>query len=192
MDCGWRSRSRSMYTGQGRRRQGRHLGTCFYDDCSPALLSFSLSLRSCSITCLLQLQQEAVSHLDATRGYMMRTRGADAAESRHPRGFGRVPAHGADLLSAGVEAALLGHARPVLEVRADFPDHGCDSGDGDEADGRVRLPVGRPGVPATGGRPNVLGVSGSRDFAVRHVRVCAPLASLTSSVVSVALVEGAI
>lgn len=64
-----------------------------------------------------------------------------------------------DVLSAGEEAALLGHLVAVLSVCADHPDHADDAAEDQAHDGRVALPVVGLGVPTSGRRPDVLGVT---------------------------------
>jgi hypothetical protein len=63
------------------------------------------------------------------------------------------------VLSAGEEATLLGHLVAVLAVRADHPRHSDDAAQDEAHDGRIRSPVGGLGVPTSGRRPDVLGVS---------------------------------
>ncbi len=63
------------------------------------------------------------------------------------------------VLSAGEERALTGHDVALLGIGAQLP--GCgDKAEHDEAhDGGVLPPVRRLAVPATGRRPDVLGVA---------------------------------
>jgi hypothetical protein len=63
------------------------------------------------------------------------------------------------VLSAGKEAARLGHLVAVLSVCADHPGHSDDAAHDEAHDGRVGLPVGGLRVPTTGRRPDVLWVS---------------------------------
>jgi hypothetical protein len=53
----------------------------------------------------------------------------------------------------------LGHLVAVLAVCAQHPGHSDDAAEGEADDGRVGFPVGGLGVPTTGRRPDVLGVS---------------------------------
>jgi hypothetical protein len=79
-----------------------------------------------------------------------------------------VHVHLHDVLSAGEEAALLGHLVAVFAVGADHPDHADDAAEDQAHDGRVALPVVGLGVPTAGRRPDVLGVSaGGRQRAPR-------------------------
>jgi hypothetical protein len=52
-----------------------------------------------------------------------------------------------------------GHLVAVLEVCAQHPGHSDNAADGEAYDGCVGSPVGGLGVPTTGRRPDVLGVS---------------------------------
>jgi hypothetical protein len=52
-----------------------------------------------------------------------------------------------------------GHLVAVLAVCAHHPGHADDAAEGEAYDGRVGFPVGGLGVPTTGRRPDVLGVS---------------------------------
>jgi hypothetical protein len=63
------------------------------------------------------------------------------------------------VLSAREESTLLGHLVAVLEVCAHCPGHADDAGEHQAHDGRVAFPVGGLGVPTSGRRPDVLGVS---------------------------------
>jgi hypothetical protein len=63
-----------------------------------------------------------------------------------------------DVLSAGEEAALLGHLVAVLALRGYGPGHADDAGEDEADDGGVALPVGGLRIPTTGRRPDVLGV----------------------------------
>ncbi len=66
-----------------------------------------------------------------------------------------------DVLSAREESAGLGHLVSVFALGAQGPCQGCDAEDDSHEDGSVGFPVGGLRVPATGGRPDVLGVSSS-------------------------------
>ena len=63
-----------------------------------------------------------------------------------------------DLLATGEESARLGHLVAVLALgaktpsRSDDPEHGCAH------DGSVEFPVRRPRIPASGRRPDFLGI----------------------------------
>jgi hypothetical protein len=100
-------------------------------------LFFPACACSCSTICLLQLKKWSVYR------------------------FSLIFVHRSviDVLSAGEEAAWLGHLMPVLAVGAQFPCQTGDSEDDEGEDGSVGLPVGRLSVPTTGRRPDVLGVS---------------------------------
>lgn len=65
-------------------------------------------------------------------------------------------------ISAREESAGLGHLMSELSLGAQVE---CQSGDAEDdghADGGVRFPVGGLRIPATGRRPDVLGVRDSR------------------------------
>jgi hypothetical protein len=57
------------------------------------------------------------------------------------------------------------HLVSVFLLGAHGPDHGCDSDEDSAQDGRVGFPVGGLRIPATGGRPDVLGVPGQSEAA---------------------------
>lgn len=67
---------------------------------------------------------------------------------------------GLDILSAGEEAAWLGHLVSEFALGAQVPRQGCDADDDGAEDGGVCLPVGGLSVPAAGWRPDVLGIPG--------------------------------
>lgn len=64
-----------------------------------------------------------------------------------------------DILSAGVEPPGLGLVGELLLLGANLPYYAGDAEHGGAEDKGVLPPVGGLGVPATGGRPNVLGVT---------------------------------
>jgi hypothetical protein len=63
------------------------------------------------------------------------------------------------VLSAREESVAFGHLVAVLAVCAEHPGQSDDAAEGKAYDGRVGFPVSRLGVPTTGRRPDVLGVS---------------------------------
>ena len=63
-----------------------------------------------------------------------------------------------DVLSAGEEAALLGHLVAVLALCGNGPGHADNAGENEANDGGVALPVGGLRIPTTSRRPDVLGV----------------------------------
>ena len=63
------------------------------------------------------------------------------------------------VLSAGEEPVAFGHLVAVFAVGAEHPDHADDAAEGEAYNGRIGFPVGGLGVPTTGRRPDVLGVS---------------------------------
>ena len=87
--------------------------------------------------CLLQLRQTPLSALWSAKS---------TGKRRH-------------VLSARVETAGLGHLVAELLLGADLPGPAGDAEDDGREEERVALPVGRLGVPATGRRPDVLGVA---------------------------------
>jgi hypothetical protein len=73
------------------------------------------------------------------------------------------------VLSAREESTLLGHLVAVFQPCADGPGHSDDAGEHQAHDGRVAFPVGGLGVPTSGRRPDVLGVSAAvSPVQVRH------------------------
>ena len=72
--------------------------------------------------------------------------------------LGSLLAVWSDVLSAGEEAALLGHLVAVLALFGNGPGHADDADEDEADDGRVALPVGGLRIPTTGRRPDVLGV----------------------------------
>lgn len=75
-----------------------------------------------------------------------------------------------DVLSAREERVLLGHDVTVLLLRAQLPHAGDDAQHDDAHDGGVLPPVGGLAVPATGRRPDVLGVAVDRQLLERYSR----------------------
>lgn len=67
-----------------------------------------------------------------------------------------------DLLATREESAGLWHLFPTLTVGTDTPSHGSNTKDCCAHDGRVQSPVRGLSVPASGGRPDFLGVSAYR------------------------------
>ena len=63
------------------------------------------------------------------------------------------------VLSAREESVAFGHLVAILAVCAQHPGHSDDAAEGEAYDGGVGFPVGGLGVPTTGRRPDVLGVS---------------------------------
>jgi hypothetical protein len=63
------------------------------------------------------------------------------------------------VLSAREESVAFGHLVAVFAVCAEHPGHADDAAEGEAYDGGVGFPVGGLGVPTTGRRPDVLGVS---------------------------------
>lgn len=57
-----------------------------------------------------------------------------------------------------------GHLVAIFAVCAEHPGHADDATEGEAYDGRVGFPVGGLGVPTTGRRPDVLGVSSQRQL----------------------------
>jgi hypothetical protein len=66
------------------------------------------------------------------------------------------------VLSAWEESVAFGHLVAVFAVCAEHPGHADDAAEGEAYNGRVGFPVGGLGVPTTGRRPDVLGVSSRR------------------------------
>lgn len=62
-------------------------------------------------------------------------------------------------LSTGKESAGLRHPVAMLTLRTDAPGHSGDSENGCAHDSSVDFPVGRLGIPASGGRPDFFGVT---------------------------------
>jgi hypothetical protein len=63
-----------------------------------------------------------------------------------------------NVLSTGEKSAFLGHLVSEFSLGAQVPCQRSDAYDDSHKDSRVRLPIGRLCVPATGRRPDVLGV----------------------------------
>lgn len=71
----------------------------------------------------------------------------------------RVFYQGLHLLSAWIEAVLLGHAWTLFELCTCCPRHGYNTKYASSHNCCVCFPIGRLRVPSTGGRPDVLWVS---------------------------------
>ena len=109
---------------------------------SASSLRSSFIFRSCSMICLLQLA--TVSAASAASVQVL-------------------------VLSAGEEAALLGHLVAVLEPCANHPDDANEAEHHAAQDKGVALPVGGLGIPTARRRPDVLRVPGrQRVSSARH------------------------
>lgn len=76
------------------------------------------------------------------------------------------------VLSAGEEAVGLGHLGAVFQLAAQLEKQSLNAEDDGEGDGSVPLPVGRLAVPATRGRPDVLGVAADGESGGQSSRDC--------------------
>lgn len=85
-----------------------------------------------------------------------------AATGDNPRSALAMDGGGGDqhVLSARVELVGPGHVAVELGLGADLPAPAGDAKDQDHEEGRVALPIGGLGIPATGRRPDMLGVPG--------------------------------